>query len=280
MKLRRTLAAVAVSLFAGSGLVVITDVASPAPAAAAVVKKRLVKLTRELKVAREVRKGYDRAKFNHWTDADNDGCNTRYEVLIAEARVKPTVDSGCWLSGGKWYSYFDGQRTTNPSDFDVDHMVPLAEAWDSGARRWNAGTRKRFANDLRDPRALVAVSASSNRSKSDRDPADWLPPRKAAHCRYAREYVAVKTRWRLTVDRPEKRALLRVTRSCKNVMVGVQPAKVVRRSSGGGTTTTDLDPQYKYCYEAKAAGYGPYYQGKDPEYYWYTDGDNDGVVCE
>ncbi|MDP3966891.1 MAG: HNH endonuclease family protein [Nocardioides sp.] len=234
MKFRRALAAVTVALFVGSGLAVVTEVAAPAPAEAAVVKKRLVKMTRELKVAREVRKGYDRAKFKHWTDADGDGCNTRYEVLIAEARVKPTVESGCWLSGGRWFSYYDGQRTTNPSDFDVDHMVPLAEAWDSGARRWNAGTRKRFANDLRDKRSLVAVTASSNRSKSDRDPAEWLPPRKAAHCRYAREYVAVKTRWRLTVDRPEKRALLGVARSCKNVVVRVRHARVVLRGSGGG----------------------------------------------
>lgn len=233
MKLRRAIAALTVSLLAGSGLAVVTDVAAPAPAEAAVVKKRLVKLARELPVAREVRRGYDRDKFRHWIDADGDGCNTRYEVLIAEATVKPTVDSGCWLSGGEWYSYFDGQRTTNPSAFDVDHLVPLAEAWDSGARRWNAGTRKRFANDLRDKRALVAVTASSNRSKSDRDPAEWLPPREAAHCRYVREYVAVKTRWRLTVDRAEKRALLTVARSCKNVVVRVRPARVVLRGGGG-----------------------------------------------
>jgi hypothetical protein len=281
MKFRRTLAALTVSLFAGSGLAVVTDVAAPAPAEAAVVKKRLVKMARDLKVAREVRRGYDRAKFSHWIDADGDRCNARYEVLIQEARVKPTVGSNCSLSGGRWFSYYDAQRTADPSSFDVDHMVPLAEAWDSGARRWNANTRKRFANDLHDKRSLVAVTASSNRSKSDRDPAEWLP-RKAARCRYVREYVAVKTRWRLTVDRPEKRALLRVSRDCRNVVVRVRHAKVVTGGGTGGTSTNNdgTDPRFEYCYQAKEAGYGPYYQGKDPEYDWYTDSDNDGVVCE
>jgi hypothetical protein len=260
---------------------VVTDVAAPVPAEAAVVKKRLVKMTRDLKVAREVRRGYDRAKFNHWIDADSDGCDTRREVLIQEARVKPTVTAGCDLRGGRWFSYYDGVRTRDDSSFDVDHMVPLAEAWDSGARRWNARTRNRFANDLVDKRSLVAVSASSNRSKSDQDPAEWLP-RKAARCRYVREYVAVKTRWRLTVDRPEKRAMVRTARGCKNVVVKVRPAKIGTRTrtGGGGDTKSGTDPRFDYCYQAKDAGYGPYYQGKDPEYDWYTDGDNDGIACE
>lgn len=282
MKIRRTVAAIAVTLVAASGLAVVTDVATAPPAEAAVVKKRLVGLTKALKVSREVRTGYDRDKFNHWTDADSDGCNTRYEVLIAEASVEPPVGSGCVLSGGRWFSYYDAVRTGEPSTFDVDHLVPLAEAWDSGARRWNADTRKRFANDLGDKRALVAVTASSNRSKSDQDPADWMP-RRAVRCRYVREWVAVKTRWRLTVNRPERRALLRTALGCRNVIVTVRTAAIGTRStSGGGTGTTDgsLDPRFSYCYQAKDAGYGPYYQGSDPEYDWYTDSDSDGVVCE
>jgi hypothetical protein len=137
---------------------------------------------------------------------------------------------------------------------------------------------------LCDKRSLVVVTASSNRSKSDRDPAEWLP-RKAARCRYVREYVAVKTRWRLTVDRSVKRALLQVSRNCKNVVVRVRHAKVATGgTSGDGTGTPSsndgTDARFKYCYEAKEAGYGPYYQGKDPEYDWYTDSDNDGVVRE
>jgi hypothetical protein len=283
MNLRRGLAAVAVTLVTVSGLTVVTDVATAPAAEAAVVKKRLLRMTKDLKVAREVRRGYTRSKFNHWVDADRDGCNARYEVLIIEARVKPAVGPGCSLRGGRWFSYYDGKRTADPSSFDVDHMVPLAEAWDSGARRWNAGTRRRFANDLGDKRALVAVTASSNRSKSDRDPAEWMP-RKVSRCRYVREYVAVKTRWRLTVDRPEKRALVRAANRCKNVFVTVRTAKIATGGSNTGSSdggsTDGLDPRFDYCYQAKEAGYGPYYKGRDPEYDWYTDSDKDGVVCE
>jgi hypothetical protein len=255
MRVRRVVLFALVTLVAATGIAVVTDVAEAPSAEAAVVKKRLVGMTKNLKVAREVRRGYDRDKFDHWT-YKGDGCDTRDLVLIQEARVKPVVTADCDLVGGLWLSYYDGVRTGDPSSFDVDHMVPLAEAWDSGARRWNAGTRRRFANDLRDRRALVAVSATSNRTKSDSDPADWLP-RKAARCRYVREYVAVKTRWKLTVDRPEKRTLLRTARSCRNVVVTVRPAKVFLRGSGGtgDSGTADLasySPVSKYDCPAKA----------------------------
>jgi hypothetical protein len=281
MRFRRNVAVLAVALLAASGLAVVADVATAPAAEAAVVKKPLREAIRSLKLAPETRRGYDRAKFVHWVDADGDGCNTRYEVLIAEARQKPTIGPRCSLSGGRWVSYYDGQATTNPSSFDVDHMVPLAEAWDSGAKRWTAGTRKRFANDLADPRSLVAVTASSNRSKSDRDPAEWLP-RAGAQCRYVREWTAVKTRWGLTVDRVEKQALLRRAQGCRNVVMTVRTARVVLRSTSGSTggTTDGLDPRFDYCYQAKAAGYGPYVKGRDREYDWYSDRDGDGVVCE
>jgi hypothetical protein len=173
--------------------------------------------------------------------------------------------------------------TRDSTGFDVDHMVALAEAWDSGAKRWTAGTRKRFANDLGDRRTLVAVSASANRSKSDRDPAEWLPAR--GQCRYVREWTAVKIRWSLQVDRAEKRALVRRAGNCRNVMVKVREATVRTgggggAGGGGGTGGGGTDPRFEYCYQAKEAGYGPYYQGQDEEYYWYTDADNDGAVCE
>jgi hypothetical protein len=252
--IRRTFAALAVTLVTATGLTVVTDVAAPPAAEAVVVKERLVGMVKGLKVAREVRRGYDRDKFRHWVDADGDGCDTRREVLIAEARIKPRVGAGCDLRGGRWFSYYDGVRTRDDSSFDVDHMVPLAEAWDSGARRWNARTRQRFANDLGDRRALVAVSASSNRSKSDQDPREWMP-RPVARCRYVREWTAVKTRWRLTVDRREKRALLRTARGCTNVVVRVRTVKVGLRKLGGGSATGDLGsyaPVSKYDCPAKA----------------------------
>jgi len=92
--------------------------------------------------------GYSRSLFKHWIDVDKDGCNTRYEVLIAEAIVKPKVGSGCYLTGGRWRSAYDGKVFTNPAGLDIDHMVPLAEAWRSGAWAWTAAQRMDFANDI------------------------------------------------------------------------------------------------------------------------------------
>jgi len=158
-----------------------------------------------LPVATESRTGYDRAKFTHWVDADGDGCDTREEVLLSEAEEAPSIGAGCALSGGRWFSYYDGVSQTSAGALDIDHMVPLAEAWDSGAGGWSADTRRSFANDLGDYRSLVGVTASVNRSKSDQDPADWLPAQQ--QCRYVREWVAVKQRWRMSVDSREKSAL-------------------------------------------------------------------------
>ena len=87
-------------------------------------------------------------------------------ALIEESRTPVTVGSGCSITGGgSWYSAFDGTETMDPSKFDVDHMVPLKEAWDSGAWEWDPERRQAFANDMSIPESLIAVSASSNRSK-------------------------------------------------------------------------------------------------------------------
>ncbi len=177
----------------------------------------------ELRVAAEVRTGYDRDLFRHWIDADGDGCSTREEVLVAESRTTVGVGSGCSLSGGRWYSYYDALTWTDPSDVDIDHLVPLAEAWDSGARSWRVSMRQAFANDLGDRRSLVGVTDNVNQSKADRDPAEWLPARE--RCRYVREWVAVKHRWRLSVDRPEKRSLRSLASGCRNTRITVTRAR-------------------------------------------------------
>ena len=265
---------VAVPLF-GTGLFVVAPAAS-ANGAGDLVKIRLHRAIKNLDVARETRRGYEREKFQHWVDADGDCRDTRDEVLANESRVGV---SGCDIAVGKWRSYYDRRTFRHSANLDVDHMVPLAEAWDSGAKRWNAATRKRFANDLGDPRSLVAVSASSNRSKSDRDPAEWMP--QFGKCRYVREWVAVKIRWHLKVNRVEKVALRNRGSGCENVMLRVRKATIRTGStSGGGGGGGGTDPRFDYCYQAVAAGYGPYYKGQDEEYWWYTDGDSDGVVCE
>ena len=107
---------------------------TPTPAFAATYSAPLRTAVANLAVATEVRTGYNRDLFPHWIDADGDGCNTRYEVLIAEATTRPTVSGTCTLSGGRWFSYYDSATWTAPADLDVDHMVALAEAWDCGAR--------------------------------------------------------------------------------------------------------------------------------------------------
>ena len=175
----------------------------------------------DLPVATEVRTGYSRDLFPHWIDADSDGCNTRYEVLIAEATTAPRVGSGCTLSGGRWYSYYDNTSWTLPSDLDIDHMVALAEAWDSGARGWTTSRRQAYANDLGDGRSLAAVTDNVNQAKGDKDPAEWMPPYSPARCRYIQEWVAVKIRWRLTVNTTEKSALTSAANGCTNVTLTV-----------------------------------------------------------
>src|SRR4051794_37567832 len=195
--------------------------ASAGPASAAAVSSPLRTLVAGMTVAAEVRTGYDRTLFPLWIDADGDGCNTRYEVLIAEATTAPTIGAGCKLTGGRWYSYYDNAYWTDPADLDIDHMVPLAEAWDSGARTWTTARRQSYANDLDDPRPLVAVTDNVNQAKGDRDPAEWMPSYSSATCRYVDEWVADKTRWRLTVDSAEKTALTSLAADCPNVTLTV-----------------------------------------------------------
>lgn len=190
--------------------------------AAKTVKKPLRKMIAALPKRKEVRKGYKRSKFTHWVDADRDCQNTRAEVLRSESKKR--VTGACTVKTGKWVSMYDGLVFKSASKLDIDHMVPLAEAWDSGARKWSADTRKRFANDLRDHRSLIAVSASSNRSKGDRDPGDWLPERKV--CTYITHWAAVKTRWSLSVSPREKRVLKRTAKTCANKTVKVKKAYI------------------------------------------------------
>ena len=156
-----------------------------------------------MRTAPEDRTGYDRELFVHWIDADGDGCNTRREVLIEEAVTPPSVHTGCDLVGGSWFSVYDGLTFIDPSGMDIDHMVALAESWDSGASAWTPERRERFANDLEVPWSLIAVSAHSNREKSDQDPTDWLPPRVEEQCDYVADWIAVKVRWSLAIDQAE-----------------------------------------------------------------------------
>ncbi|WP_030398665.1 MULTISPECIES: HNH endonuclease family protein [Kitasatospora] len=153
---------------------------------------------------------YDRALFPHWITISGT-CNTRETVLKRDGSNVVT-DSACASVSGSWVSAYDNATTTNASSFDIDHLVPLAEAWRSGAWAWTTAQRQALANDLVRPQ-LIAVSASSNRSKGDQDPAHWLP-QTSYRCTYARAWVQVKYYYGLSVDSAEKSALSSILNGC------------------------------------------------------------------
>jgi hypothetical protein len=165
--------------------------------------------------------GYDRDLFHAWVDADHNGCNTRAEVLILESTAQVATRSTCTVTTGSWFSSYDGVWILDASKLDIDHFVPLKEAWISGAYAWDSTTRTQFGNDLGYAASLLAVSASSNRSKSDQDPAQWMPSNANFVCDYVATWVAVKYRWSLTIDSAEKQALTSTLSNCSDVTVTV-----------------------------------------------------------
>lgn len=262
-------------------LVAFIEASAPAAASSLSASQLLAKL----QVAPEQASStYDRDLFKHWTDADNDCQDARAEILARDSKTQ--VAKSCRITVGRWLSWYDGQEITEASKIDIDHMVPLKEAWESGAWSWTASQREAYANDLGFNGSLTAVSASSNRSKSASDPAEWLP--RYEQCRYAQDWVAVKYRWQLTIDRSEQQTLQKLlTADCgqKVILVtevsvpkpGTSPSTTAPTTSGGSSS---LDPRFSTCSQAKSRGYGPYIRGVDPEYSWYRDADKDGRVCE
>jgi hypothetical protein len=168
--------------------------------------------------------GYVRDAFGPaWYDTDGNGCNQRDDVLLRDA-VPGTVQyarqgvcnhdvlAGTWLDPytGRTLVFTDLKDPHQAEAIQIDHLVPLAEAWASGASHWDADRRTQFANDLPE---LLAADGPTNAAKGDDDPAAWRP-RKAFQCTYAVLWTGTKTRWRLAVDRPEKRALLQMLGYC------------------------------------------------------------------
>ncbi|MFD4475870.1 HNH endonuclease family protein [Streptomyces sp. NPDC058471] len=203
---------------------------APAPVQAAdpTETTTLADAVHRIPVAGERRDGYTRSAFKHWNAGavKDDHCNTRAEVLIAEATEAPSVGANCKISGGEWRSYYDDQEVEDAKALDVDHMVPLAEAWDSGASAWSAERREAYANDLGAPASLVAVTARTNRSKADQDPSQWLPPLPDAHCRYVSEWAATKLRWDLAADPAELDAIaVFASGQCKDTTVTYTAAR-------------------------------------------------------
>ena len=181
--------------------------ALPTPVSASTARAYLA----ELPVRAEDRPGYDRDLFPHWS-TQSGSCNTR-EVVLQRDGSNVETDSSCAAVSGSWYSVYDGATWTSASDVDIDHLVPLAEAWDSGASSWTTSQREAFANDLTRPQ-LLAVTDNVNQSKGDQDPAEWLPPLSSYHCVYARAWVHVKHHYNLSVDSAEASALRDILSGC------------------------------------------------------------------
>lgn len=158
---------------------------------------------------------YDRTTWQHWIDEDGDCQDTRDEVLIAEADGPITLSTdGCDVISGTWIDPYSGATWTNPSDLDIDHMVPLKNAHDSGGWQWDLATKRAYANDLVHAEHLVAVEDGLNQSKSDSGPEAWQPPSADYRCAYATEWVQIKVRWSLTVTQAEHDELAGMLATC------------------------------------------------------------------
>lgn len=243
---------------------------------------------------------YKRANFGKaWDDVDHNGCDTRNDILKRD--LKDTViGSDCKVKKGTYADPYTGKTinfdssTGGGGGIDIDHIVPLSLAWQTGASTWDDAKRLQYAND---PLNLLSADSSENRKKGDKDASQYLPPNASFHCEYVARQVAVRAKYGTWVTPAEKGAIESVLKTCPDqklpeggpavsasnpgtpavvetvtpepVAPAVQPAP----AAGGN------DPQFSSCAKAKAAGYGPY-TAADPEFGWYKDGDGDGTVCE
>jgi len=222
-----------------SVLITTTTTTTTTTTAKPVVVGSALALLQTIRVENEYQVGYDRALFEHWRDIDGDGCDSRDQVLKRDSTSLPQVDPvNCNVIAGDWVSPYDGGKWSNPSDIDIDHVVALKEAWDSGAWAWSAAQRKAYANDTSDSRTLLAVTDSVNQSKSDKDPSNWLPPLQSYTCTYLGNWIAVKVRWSLSMDSSEFGRIKNLLQStCSSL--NIAPIPNLPSISGGTTVVTN-----------------------------------------
>ena len=244
--------------------------------------------------------GYSRAQFGvGWTDTDRNSCGTRDDILRRDLRGI-TLSGVCRVNSGTLTDPYTGDTVFfvrgGASEVDIDHVVALSNAWASGAGRWPFAKRVALANDRVN---LLAVGSSVNRQKGDADASQWLPPSRSYWCAYVARQVEVKRKYRLSVTTAERRTMLQVLSRCPKQKLPTPgplptlatgfatPVSSGSSATSGSSSTADgspsaggLDPRFRSCKAALAAGYGPYVSGKDAEYSWYRDGDSDGVACE
>lgn len=183
--------------------------------------------------------GYDRLKFGQaWADVDHNGCDTRNDVLRRDLRayVLKSGTKGCIVLSGTLHDPYSGKTIAFARGADtsslvqIDHVVPLSDAWQKGAQQWTAPKRTALANDLLN---LLAVDGLTNQRKSDGDAATWLPPDKAYRCSYAARQIAVKARYGLWVTGAEKDALTRILAGCPSQKVPTTAQTASTVGSGG-----------------------------------------------
>jgi Protein of unknown function (DUF1524) len=162
--------------------------------------------------------GYSREKFPHWSKASEFGwdplessCNAREAALIRDGEAVE-VGRECKVESGTWLDPYTAKTYTEPSDIDTDHVVPLANAWRSGAASWDNEERERYAND---PMVLLSVEDNANQSKGDKGPEAWKPPNKAEWCNYAVRWIGIKDKYNLSVNEQEKAALVEMLEACE-----------------------------------------------------------------
>ena len=162
--------------------------------------------------------GYSREKFPHWSKASEFGwdppqssCDARDAALIRDGE-DVEVENGCKVQSGTWFDPYTAETFTKPSDIDTDHVVPLANAWRSGASKWDNQERERYAND---PEVLLSVEDNANQDKGDKGPEAWKPPNEAEWCDYAVRWIGIKAKYELSVNEQEKAALIEMLDTCK-----------------------------------------------------------------
>jgi hypothetical protein len=160
--------------------------------------------------------GYARSQFPHWSDPDRNGCDARNDTLKRDL-TNITYKAGtrdCKVIAGQLLDPFSGKVITFSATkvvIDIDHVVALSNAWQTGAAYFDKNKRSQIAND---PLNLLAVDAKLNRKKGDGDAATWLPPNKTFRCEYVARQVAVKAKYGLWVTQPEKVAIDKILSTC------------------------------------------------------------------
>jgi hypothetical protein len=200
-----------------AALLAITLLLPEAASAVTVTKERATAIIETLAVkGRAAKTGYDRSSFSHWRDPDRNGCDARNDILrrdLTNLLIK-SDSNGCKVLGGVLADPYSGKNIDfvfGASLVDIDHVVALSNAWQTGAFQFTSEIRLQFAND---PLNLLAVSASLNRQKGDGDAATWLPPTKSYRCQYVARQIAVKKKYGLWLTKPEKVAMSTLLAKC------------------------------------------------------------------